>query len=108
MNCYGCAYFHYEYNPFGQLCDVCKHPQRVIPPVGFADEEHDCEDFIQEAGISKWDSLNEEEKEKVLKIFEEKYYGNDDSFNVVRNIYTFEQAKEMFISEMKYKDKNAK
>lgn len=108
MNCYGCAYFHYEFDPFGQLCDVCKHPQRVIPPVGFADKEHDCEDFIQEAGISKWDSWNEEERKQVLKQLEKMYYGNEKSFDIIRNTYTFEQVKELFISEMKVKDKNEK
>lgn len=75
-------------------------------PTGFADEEHECDDRIAEAGISKWDSFSGEQKEQALKELKELYYGNDKS-NLMRKTYTFEEVKEIFISDMKNTDKNA-
>lgn len=44
MTCYECAYFGIEWNEFlKKTIEFCNHPEKYIPPVGFAYKEHDCE-----------------------------------------------------------------
>lgn len=107
MKCIDCVYFGFDIM-FGRIVDICTHTQRYIPPTGYANEEHECEFFNEKSGISKWDSYTDEEKEEVLKEFDEKYHGNDETFDGVRETYTFEEAKEMFIEHLKEIDKNRK
>ena len=66
MTCYECAYFGIEWNEFlKKTIEFCNHPEKYIPPVGFAYKEHDCEFFKNKSGISKWDSYSEKEKEQA-------------------------------------------
>lgn len=75
MTCYECAYFGIEWNEFlKKTIEFCNHPEKYIPPVGFAYKEHDCEFFKNKSGISKWDSYSEKEKEQALRYFRENYH----------------------------------
>lgn len=76
MTCYECAYLEVERNEVVGMIEVCKHPEKYIPPAGFAYKEHDCEFFKNKSGISKWDSYSEKEKEQALRYFRENYYKN--------------------------------
>ena len=101
MTCYECAYFGIEISEVIGMCEVCKHPQKSIPPVGFADSEHECEFFKKKSGISKWDSYSEDEKEKAWEYFQEYYVQNP-----VGDL-TCEQAWPLFVEYLKATDSNA-
>ena len=108
MKCINCAYFEFNHI-FGMTFNTCNHVQMYVPPAaGYEIEEHECEFFIEKSGISKWESYTDEEKEEILMQFEKMYHGNDKSFDAIRNTYPFEEAKEMFIGNMKSIDKNRK
>lgn len=108
MKCIDCAYFGFDYT-IGRVISMCHHGGKYIPPAGgYEIEEHECEFFVEKSGISKWESYTDEEKEEILMEFNKMYHGNDKSFDTIRNTYTFEEAKEMFIENMKNTDKNIK
>lgn len=108
MKCIDCAYFGFDYT-FGTMISICNNADKYIPPVGeYEMEEHECEFFTAKSGISKWGSYTDKEKEEFLMEFDKMYHGNDKSFDRIRNTYTFEEAKEMLIENMKNTDKNRK
>ena len=102
MTCYECAYLEIERNEVVGMIEVCKHPEKYIPPAGFAYKEHDCKFFKKKSGISKWDSYSDEEKAQVLKHFREKY-----AENPIGDL-TCEQAEASYIGYLKETDSNAK
>lgn len=108
MKCADCVYLKYEY-VCGAVLNSCKCAYVYVPPAaGYELIEHECDFFTEKSGISKWDSYSDEEKKEILAEFDKMYRGNDKSFDEIRNTYTFEEAKEMFIENMKNTDKNAK
>ena len=102
MTCYECAYFGIEWNEFlKKTIEFCNHPEKYIPPVGFAYKEHDCEFFKNKSGISKWDSYSEKEKEQALRYFRENYQKNP-----IEGL-TCEGAEMSFIEYLKNVDANS-
>ena len=101
MTCYECAYFGIERNEVIGMCEVCKHPEKYIPPVEFASSEHECEFFKKKSGISKWKVYSDEEKVQVLKHFRKNY-----AQNPIGDL-TCEQAEPLFIEYLKTIDSNA-
>lgn len=98
MTCYECAYLGIERNEVVGMCEFCKHPQKYIPPVDFADKENECEFFKKKYGVSKWDLYSDEEKVRALKFFRENYHKNPIS-NLTR-----EQAEPLYIKYLKTTD----
>ncbi len=102
MTCYECAYFGIEWNEFlKKTIEFCNHPEKYIPPVGFAYKEHDCEFFKNKSGISKLDSYSEKEKEQALRYFRENYHKNP-----IEGL-TCEEAEMSFIEYLKNVDANS-
>ena len=102
MTCYECSYFGIEWNEFlGKTIEFCNHPEKYIPPVGFAYKEHDCKFFKNKSGISKWDSFSDEEKEQALSYFRE-YYRQ----NLIKGL-TCDEAEIDFIEYLKSIDANS-
>jgi hypothetical protein len=100
MTCYDCAYLKIERNENIGTLDVCKYPEKYIPPTGYADSEHECEFFKKKSGVSKWDSYSEYEKEKYHEYFRENYAQNP------YGDLTYEQAWLLFVEYLKTTDSN--
>lgn len=108
MKCADCAYLEFDCVD-GRVFNSCNHALKYVPPVaGYEQIEHECEFFAEKSGISKWDSWSDEEKEEILVEFDKMYHGDDKSFNGIRNTYTLEEAKRMYIEHLKNSDKNMK
>ena len=106
--CIDCAYFEYDFQ-FGIILNSCTHEQVYIPKSPNHEKvEHECDFFIKKSGISKWESYTEEEKEEMLLEFDKKYCNDEEFLKEMREEYTFEELKEMFIENMKNTDKNKK
>lgn len=101
MTCYECAYFGIERNEVIGMVEVCKYPEKYIPPAGFADIEHGCEFFKNKSGTSKWDSYSDEEKQQALRYFRENYHKN-----LIEGL-TCEEAEMSFIEYLKSVDANS-
>lgn len=101
MKCVDCVYLGFDYVD-GRVLNSCNHALKYVPTMaGYEQIEHECEFFTEKTEISKWESYSDEEKEEILMVFDKMYHGNDKSFDEIRNTYTFEEAKEMYIESMK-------
>ena len=101
--CCECAYFRYERNDFVTFTPICTNNKFIT--FGREDEPA-CEDFRERAGVSKWDSLSEYEREQYIIQFKHAITTSK-QFDCILRVMTIDEAVEEFINNLKNTDVNA-
>ena len=100
--CCECAYFHYTSNEIVNFIPICANNRFL--PVG-SEDKYVCEDFRERAGVSKWDSLSEQEREQYITQFKHTITTSK-QFDCILMVMTMDEAVEDFINNLKNTDVN--
>ena len=101
--CCECAYFRYTSNEIVNFIPICAKNRFLA--VGDEDKQS-CEDFRECAGVSKWDSLSEYEREQYITQFKHAITTSK-QFDCILRVMTIDEAVEEFINNLKNTDVNA-